>query len=318
VRVAIVGNSGSGKSTLARQLADTYALASLDLDTIAWEKDAIAVARQPERAAADVTAFCAAHARWVIEGCYESLIAHAFAHAPILVFIDPGVEACLANCGGRPWEPHKYVSKEDQDAQLAFLLSWVRDYYARDGELSHAAHVSLFESYAGRRHHLTRPPGREFVMSLGPCWYGDAVDDLAARFQACTLRKDEWTHEAHLTVGFWHVERYGRDEALTRLRGGIRRLNESHGNVNSTTGGYHETITAAYVTLLSEYSASCGPECARRDWVVRLLASRLADRKALLTFYSRDVLMSTDARAAWVNPDLEPLSAARLFRSGRF
>lgn len=312
MRVAIIGNSGSGKSTFARQLADTYALASLDLDTIAWEPDTIGVPRAPENAVADLTAFCAVHGRWVIEGCYESLVSRALGHAPILVFLDPGVDACIAHCSGRPWEPHKYDSREDQDAQLGFLLSWVRDYYVRRGELSRVAHMSLFDGYGGRRYHLTPAPDPQFLTSLGPRWYGDVIDDLAARFQTCALRKDEWTHEAHLTVGFWHVERYGREEALTRLRGGIRRLNETHGSVNSATGGYHETITAAYVTLLSEYSAACSPECAQPERVVRMLASPLADRKALLTFYSRDTLMSTDARAGWVNPDLEPLSAQRL------
>ena len=62
-------------------------------------------------------------------------------------------------------------------------------------------------------------------------------DALAARFTALTLRKDEWTHAAHLTVGAWHVDRYGAADALTRLREGIRRLNESHGNENSATAG---------------------------------------------------------------------------------
>lgn len=312
MRVAIIGNSGSGKSTLARQLADAFALAALDLDTIAWEPDKVAVSRAPSKAAASLAAFCAAHGRWVIEGCYETLVSCALEHSPILVFLDPGVEVCLANCSGRPWEPHKYASRQDQDAHLDFLLSWVRDYYVRTGELSRAAHMSLFDGYRGTRYHLTQPPERSFVTSLGPCWYGDVVDDLATRFQACTLRKDEWTHEAHLTVGLWHVERYGRDEALVRLRSGIRRLNESLGGVNSATDGYHETITAAYVTLLAEFAESARSDRDLRDRVVRLLASPLADRKALFTFYSRDRLMSVTARAEWVDPDLIPLSAARL------
>jgi energy-coupling factor transporter ATP-binding protein EcfA2 len=38
MRIAVIGNSGSGKSTLARQLAAVHALASLDLDTIAWDE----------------------------------------------------------------------------------------------------------------------------------------------------------------------------------------------------------------------------------------------------------------------------------------
>ena len=130
---------------------------------------------------------------------------------------------------------------------------------------------------------------------------------LATRFTALTLPKDEWTHTAHLTVGAWHVDAYGAGDALTRLRAGIRRLNESHGNVNTPTSGYHETITAAYVTLLAAYLDACPPGLPLAARVDRLLASPLAERDMLSTFYSREQLMSTDARARWVEPDLAPL-----------
>jgi hypothetical protein len=130
---------------------------------------------------------------------------------------------------------------------------------------------------------------------------------LAARFAALTLPKEEWTHAAHLTVGAWHVDRYGPAEALLLLRSGIRRLNESHGNVNTATSGYHETITAAYVTLLAAYLDACPPGLPLSARVEQLLASPLAGRDMLFTFYSRECLLSVDARARWVEPDLAPL-----------
>ena len=97
------------------------------------------------------------------------------------------------------------------------------------------------------------------------------LDDFAARFVACTLSRDEWTHQAHLRVGAWHVHRYGPEEALTRLRSGIRRLNESFGGVNSATHGYHETITRAYVQLLSQFLERCPSELPLPERVKRLL-----------------------------------------------
>ena len=130
---------------------------------------------------------------------------------------------------------------------------------------------------------------------------------LAARFTALTLAKAEWTHAAHLTVGAWHVDRYGAVEALGLLRDGIRRLNESHGNVNSATDGYHETITAAYVTLLAAYLESCPPDVPLDACVERLLGGPLAARDMLFTFYSRERLQSVEARARWIEPDLAPL-----------
>lgn len=134
-----------------------------------------------------------------------------------------------------------------------------------------------------------------------------ASEALAARFTTLTLPKEEWTHAAHLTVGAWHVDRYGAAEALTRLRSGIRRLNESHGHVNTATAGYHETITAAYVTLLAAYLAARAPDLPLDACVERLLAGPLAARDMLFTFYSRERLLSVEARAQWVEPDLAPL-----------
>src|SRR5688572_28450425 len=121
MRVTIVGNWGLGKSTLARQLAAKSDTSMLDLDTVAWVPDVIGVRRAPYAAQSDVTAFCTSHASWVVEGCYADLIAATLQHSLHLLFLYPGVEACLANCKARPWEPHKYKSRAEQDQQLAFL-----------------------------------------------------------------------------------------------------------------------------------------------------------------------------------------------------
>jgi len=117
----------------------------------------------------------------------------------------------------------------------------------------------------------------------------------------------EWTHAAHLAVGLWHVHRHGAADALVRLRTGIRRLNESHGAVNSTTNGYHETITAMYVQLLAQYLDRCRTDMAIDMRALDLLAGPLAARDVLFAFCSRDRLMSTAARLEWLEPDLAPI-----------
>ena len=141
------------------------------------------------------------------------------------------------------------------------------------------------------------------------------IDDFAARFQTCSLQDEEWTHAAHLVVGLWHVDRYGAEEALTRLRTGIRRLNESFGGANTETSGYHETITAAYVTLLSQFHERGQATVSLTDRVAQLLASPLAARDILFAFYSRERLMSTEARAEWVEPDIRPLHLSSVLNS---
>jgi len=132
------------------------------------------------------------------------------------------------------------------------------------------------------------------------------LDALAARFVAAAIPRGEWTHEAHLIVGAWHVDQFGADAALARLREGIRRLNEANGVANTPTGGYHETITAAYVRLLAAaLAADAAAPFATR--ISAVLASPLADRAALARHYSPELLMSPRARAEVVAPDREPL-----------
>jgi hypothetical protein len=133
------------------------------------------------------------------------------------------------------------------------------------------------------------------------------LDDLVARFLAGTLPRVAWTHAAHLAVGLWHVHRYGADDAIERLRLAIRALNDRHGTANTDTGGYHETITVAYVRLIEQYLAMNAPGVSLEGRLSALLGGPLADRAFLSRFWSRDVLMSPAARKLWTPPDLCPL-----------
>jgi hypothetical protein len=136
-----------------------------------------------------------------------------------------------------------------------------------------------------------------------------ALEELAAGFRACTISHADWTHAAHLRVAAWHVDRFGRAEALERLRAGIRRLNDHHGTPNSTTRGYHETITVAYVHLVADFLARSPAGTTLATRAAQMLAGPLGARDVLLRHWSQALLMSPVARAEWVAPDLLPLPA---------
>jgi adenylate kinase family enzyme len=168
VRIAVLGNSGSGKSTLATWLAVRSGAALLDLDTVAWLPGQIAVERPAAEAQALVRSFCASSEIWVVEGCYTRLTKAALERRPLLLFMNPGLAQCIENCRSRPWEPHKYASKQEQDERLEFLLTWVADYYTRSGDLSLAEHRACFDSYLGPKHEITSrvqltPPSEEVL-----------------------------------------------------------------------------------------------------------------------------------------------------------
>lgn len=150
-KILIFGNSGSGKSTLARRLSSAYALAHLDLDTLAWkpttppEREDLAVSQQA------ISTFIASHRAWVIEGCYCDLLEMAQPFANEMIFMNLPVELCIENARRRPWEPHKYASKEAQDGNLNMLLGWIAQYTHRDDTFSLKAHTALYEHYTGNK-----------------------------------------------------------------------------------------------------------------------------------------------------------------------
>ncbi|HEV7373517.1 MAG TPA: AAA family ATPase [Pyrinomonadaceae bacterium] len=150
-RIVIFGNSGSGKSTLAKALSSHYQAEHLDLDVIAWKADQPGVRAPFEDSRSELLRFIESSDSWVIEGCYSTLLQEAAAHCTELIFLNPGIEACLQNCKARPWEPHKYATPEAQDKNLTMLIGWVREYETRDDEFSLREHRKLFDSHEGRK-----------------------------------------------------------------------------------------------------------------------------------------------------------------------
>lgn len=134
---------------------------------------------------------------------------------------------------------------------------------------------------------------------------------IAAAFRDCTLPEAEWSHEAHLRVGLWHLLRFPPAEAMHRLRDGIRTFNTSCGIANTDTSGYHETITRFYVLIIDHFLGElerCGESREQPvDELAAKLVDRCGDRRLPLRYFSRELLFSKEARRRWVEPDLEPL-----------
>ena len=150
-KVVIFGNSGSGKSTLAKELVLKNNLAHLDLDTVAWRLIA-----PPERLSISessklINDFLSTNSGWVIEGCYSDLLELVTQQADEVIFLNLPVSACIENAKNRPWEPHKYESKEAQNANLEMLIDWISQYTARTDTFSKVAHEKLFEDFQGKK-----------------------------------------------------------------------------------------------------------------------------------------------------------------------
>lgn len=133
------------------------------------------------------------------------------------------------------------------------------------------------------------------------------IERIVAGFSEGTLPCDQWTHQAHLTVGLWYAREYPSQEALDRVRAAIKRYNARCGVVDSLSRGYHETLTRFYMWLIGKYLSGVADPS---DWVAvtnGLVDGHAAGRDAPLAYYSREHLMSAEARAGWVPPDIRPL-----------
>ncbi|MCC5633669.1 shikimate kinase [Nostoc sphaeroides CHAB 2801] len=155
-RFLIFGNSGSGKSTLANKLGKDFGIPVLDLDTIAWEANQIAIRRNHEHSVRDLRNFIENNTAWVIEGCYTTLLKIALEFSTEIYFLNPGIDKCLENNRNRPWEVHKFQSPEEQAQTFDFLQNWIQQYYERDDEFGYSSHRSIFHQFNGIKHEITR------------------------------------------------------------------------------------------------------------------------------------------------------------------
>jgi hypothetical protein len=131
--------------------------------------------------------------------------------------------------------------------------------------------------------------------------------EIVEGFRRRSLPQPLWTHQAHLTVGLWHVLNRPGDRVLEELRGRIIAYNEAVGTVNDDAGGYHETITAFYARAIQHFVGESGGILPLLRLTNALLASPYAAKTFPFQYYSRVRLLSVAARRAWLDPDLKPL-----------
>lgn len=135
----------------------------------------------------------------------------------------------------------------------------------------------------------------------------EEIKKLVAAFESCTLPREQWNHRAHLTVALWYLSRHSQATATNLIRRNILRHLDAHGIVTTKDSGYHETITLFFMHVVSEHLS----EATVRESLVMLtnkLIETCKDKNLPLEYYSKERLMSWEARTRWVKPDLKPLA----------
>ncbi|HHM21162.1 MAG TPA: hypothetical protein ENJ20_03970 [Bacteroidetes bacterium] len=129
------------------------------------------------------------------------------------------------------------------------------------------------------------------------------AETLVRGFLECTLPKGEFNHEAHLLAGLYVLAKYG-DRALPIMRQHLTKYLQFVGVESTDTTGYHETLT---VFWLEELKKKLADKTGRVHWNQKNIDALLedfdlADRNLWLKDYTKEQMMSVEARRRYLPP----------------
>lgn len=128
--------------------------------------------------------------------------------------------------------------------------------------------------------------------------------DFRSAFESCAIAPAQFTHEGHVRLAYAYLVDGDVESAAARMRDALLRFIGHNGIPPSK---FHETLTRAWV-LAVQHFMNRGTSTSATDFISK--NPELLDSKIMLTHYSASVLFSPDARAAWVEPDIDPIPRA--------
>lgn len=137
-----------------------------------------------------------------------------------------------------------------------------------------------------------------------PAAHALSTDDLQLRraFEAGAFPREDFNHRAHVRLAYAYLVDHEADAAVEAMRAALLGFLRHHG---IPPAKYHETLTRAWVLAVAHFMArSTGAPSA--DAFIDA-NPELLDSKIMLTHYSASVLFSDEARAQFVQPDIDPI-----------
>jgi hypothetical protein len=128
-------------------------------------------------------------------------------------------------------------------------------------------------------------------------------DEFLTAFEARTL--EEFHHRDHIKVAYLYLRGYSLHEAIAKVRTGLQALAAAWGApVDELEKGYHETMTQAWVRVVHLTLSDCGVAASADAFCDQ--QPQLMQKTRLELFYSRERLMTWEAKREFVEPDLAP------------
>ena len=134
--------------------------------------------------------------------------------------------------------------------------------------------------------------------------HGLSEDDLRFRadFESGRIAPAQFDHRGHVRLAYGYLVEDDDEVALERMRAALLAFLARHGIEVSK---YHETITRAWILAVRHFMARSPAMDSADAFIAR--NPILLDSKIMLTHYSAELLFSPEARARFVDPDLDPI-----------
>lgn len=130
------------------------------------------------------------------------------------------------------------------------------------------------------------------------------IIDLVRSFEEATVSQEDWHHAEHLVVALYYLDRHDMETATAKMRDGIFNLLTRGFSVDLIKEmPYHETLTVFWMRTIDRFNSS------RNGASLIQKANEIVesyDKDYPLRFYSREFLFSDEAKARFVEGDIEP------------
>lgn len=121
-------------------------------------------------------------------------------------------------------------------------------------------------------------------------------------FEACRFPAPQFKHREHVRLAYVYLCEGDDEDATARMREALRAF-VRHNGVDPTK--YHETLTRAWILAVCHFMARTAPSDSADAFIAQNPV--LLDTTIMLTHYSADLLYSDEARARFVEPDLDAI-----------
>ena len=137
----------------------------------------------------------------------------------------------------------------------------------------------------------------------------DEILRLVEAFENGTIPRGEWNHAGHLTVALYYCATDDLKTAIDKMRRNLLNHLKAVGVDFTKEMPYHETLTAFWMRTIDDFRKS--KNGASMLETANELVERF-DKDYPLRFYSRELLFSNEARARFVEADLQEITLVRL------